>query len=103
MSIELMLLVDNSNVLELRGLRNALSEEYVSDALVVATLENTKGQVIVDAAILTSTDEPGCYRSLLVPAQPIIKEQRYKLTLNAQGAGLTAHWETYVQAKTRRT
>ena len=103
MSIELMLLVDNSNVLELRGLRNALSEEYVSDALVVATLENTKGQVIVDAAILTSTDEPGCYRSLLVPALPIIKDQRYKLTLNAQGAGLSAKWETYVQAKTRRT
>lgn len=102
MSTEAILLIANSNVVELLGLRNALADEFLSTALVVATLETNKGVVIADAVVLSATDEPGCYRSLLAPDLPIVEDQRYKLTLHAQGAGLTAQWVTYVQAKTRR-
>lgn len=102
MSTESILLIANSNVVELLGLRNALSDEFLSTALVVATLETNKGVVIADAVVMTATDDPGCYRSLLAPDLPIVEDQRYKLTLHAQGAGLTAKWDTYVQAKTRR-
>ncbi len=41
-----MLAVDSSNVLELRGLRNVVDDEYVNNAIVQATIVDANGDEI---------------------------------------------------------
>lgn len=105
MSTEQILLIANSNTLELNGLRNAVAGGFVNTATVVATLEDAKGNEVtgqVWPAILNYVaDSNGCYQLLLDAGLTLIKDKRYKLILTAQGDGLTANWETFIQAKVR--
>lgn len=106
MSIENVLLIANSNTLELNGLRNAVEGGFVNSATVVATLQDAQGVDVVGqvwpATLNYVADSDGCYRLLLADDLVITKNKRYKLILVAQGDGLTARWEDFIQAKIRR-
>lgn len=106
MSIENILLIANSNTLELNGLRNAVAGGFVNTATVIATLKDSKG-VDVTGQVWPATlnyvaDSDGCYRLLLPPNLVIEHNKRYQLTLIAQGDGLTAQWDNFIKA-TRRS
>lgn len=105
MSTESILLIANSNTLELNGLRNAVMGGFVNTATVVATLQDSKGNDVVGqswpATLNYVADSNGCYRVLLAPDLILINDKRYSLTLVAQGDGLTAEWHSFIQAKNR--
>jgi hypothetical protein len=100
------LLTANSNLLEVNGLRNGLTNSFVNTALVIATLEDLKGNEIggqiwpVTLAYVAGSD--GCYRTTFAADLTIENEKQYKLTLVVQGDGLDAHWDKFIQAKDRQ-
>lgn len=105
MATENIFLLANSNTLELRGLRNAFTDGYINTATVVATLHTLKGQSLVSPEAITLhyvADSDGCYRALLSPDINLVADKRYVLNIVAQGEGLTADWEQFIQAKVRR-
>ena len=102
-STEIILLIANSNTLELLGLRNNITGSYINTATVAASLETLRGvSVQAEPIVLTYVaDSDGCYRALLDADISIENNTRYKLTMTAQGEGLKATWEDYIQAKIR--
>ena len=105
MSIENILLIANSNTLELNGLRNAVQGGFVNGATVLATLEDAAGVEVAGqvwpAQLSYVADSNGCYRVLLPHDLPLTLNKRYKLSLLVQGDGLTASWEHYIKATNR--
>lgn len=98
-------LIANTNVLELRGLKNAVSGGFINTATVVATLEDKNG---VDVAgetwpitLAYQINSDGCYSSNLNSALSLAADERYKLTLVAQGEGLDATWTQFIKATNR--
>jgi len=105
LATENVFLLANSNTIELRGLRNVFTDEYINTANVVATLHTSKGVSVVTPEAITLhyvEESDGCYRALLAPDTPLEEGKRYKLHIVAQGEGLTATWEQLIQAKVRR-
>ena len=105
MSIEAVLLIANSNTLELNGLRNAVAGGFLNTATVAATLQNSNGEDVPGqtwpATLNYVADSNGCYRLLLPASLSLENNQRYKLTLAAQGDGLTAKWTNFIKATQR--
>ena len=100
------LMLANSNLLELNGLRNALTGDFVTSALVVATIDNTDGSALAGMAWPVTLnfvdDSDGCYRALLDTGIALVHGQRYRVTIAAQGDGLDYQNEQYVRAQVRR-
>lgn len=105
MLTENILLIANSNTLELNGLRNAVMGGFVNTATVLATLHDLKGNDVAGQswpAILNYVaDSDGCYRVLLSHHLMLLNDKRYRLILTVQGDGLTAEWHSFIQAKNR--
>lgn len=100
------LLIANTNVLELNGLRNALSDEFINAALVAATLQDISGVDVAGQSWPVTLNyvpgSKGCYQILLSASLNLINKKKYKLTLVAQGSGMDARWESFLNAKVRR-
>jgi len=105
MSTENILLIANSNMLELNGLHNAVTNTFVNSATVVATLQDSQGVDVVGetwpVTLSYVSGTNGCYRVLLDPSIVLTDGDRYRLQLTAQGDGLTAQWDDYIRAKIR--
>lgn len=99
------LLIANTNVLELNGLRNAVTQSFVNTATVVATLQNNKGVDVVGETWPFTLDyvlnSDGCYQAMLGAGLTIEKNKIYTLTLVAQGDGLDAKWTQQIKANVR--
>ena len=99
------LLIANSNILEVNGLRNGLTNSFVNTATVIATLEDLKGNEITGQVWPVTLDyvaeSDGCYRTTFATDLSIESDKRYKLILVVQGDGLDARWEKFIQAKDR--
>jgi len=99
------LLIANSNILEVNGLRNGLTNAFVNTATVVATLEDIKGDEVTGQTWPVTLDHvtgsDGCYRVVMNSGLTLIDDDRYKLILNVQGDGLDARWDKYISAKVR--
>lgn len=99
------LLTDNSNVLSLSGLRNALTGEFLNTAVVAATLTDLNGvdvpgiQMPITLPYVAGSD--GVYQALLDGLE-LVNKRQYKLTLVAQGDGLTLSTEQFITATIRR-
>jgi hypothetical protein len=102
----LIILIDNTNLLELSGLRNPLKRDFINSAVVAATLQDAKGGDVagqVWPTILHHVDDSdGVYRAPLSANLTLIDKKQYKLTIAAQGEGLTGRWETFITAQIRR-
>lgn len=97
-------LVGNSNVVELRHLRNNETGEFDSTANVSVTLQTTGG---VDVAghtwpLAMTHDKSGTYRVVLTSSLAVVAGEEYVQTIDAVGAGgLTARFISTVRATDR--
>jgi hypothetical protein len=103
------LLIANDNSLELNGLRNAITGEFVNGATVVAMLMGMHGEALMQPMpIPYVADSEGCYRVVLFVSPQgddglaLQHDQHYKLQIAAQGNGLNAFWEAIIKAQIRR-
>ena len=107
--MSLTLYIDNDNVIELSSLKNFITDAYINDATVTATLYDTDDVEVVGQtwpltlAYAAATD--GIYRGVLEYDLSVdIAGSMYiaKVDVDA-GSGLIAHFEARVMAVTRRT
>lgn len=105
MSTEQIILIANSNTLELNGLRNQVMGGFINTATVVASLKDSAGVDVAGQSwpvilnYVSGTD--GNYRALFEPTLELIPFRCYTLDLVAQGDGLTASWSVLIQAQNR--
>ncbi len=99
------LLIANTNLLELNGLRNAATNSFINTATVLATLQDAKGIDVVGQTwpftldYLPGTD--GCYQAFLDADLTLDKTKTYTLTVVVQGDALDAKWTQQIKAKQR--
>lgn len=100
------LYVGNDMIMELDGLKNAVTNAFVNNATVNVTLTDSSGEQVtgetwpLTMSYVTSSD--GTYRATLQDTLPLVKNKRYKATVNAEAAGLKGNWEIDVIAKARQ-
>lgn len=99
------LLIANSNLLEVNGLRNVATNGFMNTATVLATLQDAKGVDVVGETWPFSLDyvpsSDGCYQAVLDVGLTIEKNKAYTLTVVVQGEGLDAKWTQQIKAKVR--
>jgi hypothetical protein len=102
--MSLSLYVDNNNVLELRHLRNSVTDAFDTGATVTVTLKDASGTDVTGHTFpLTMThDKSGTYRVTLDDAIGITAGVTYTATVDVTGTGgLVAQWTIPVKAVTR--
>lgn len=106
MSVNNILLIGNNNTLVLNGLRNADADEFINSAAVLATLKDLNDSDVIGQTwpvVLSYIPySQGNYRAILNSDINVSHDQHYKLTITAQGDGLTAIWTVIVTAHIRR-
>jgi hypothetical protein len=96
--------VGNTNVLELRGLRNTLSGAYDNGATVTYTLLDSTGASVSSGAMTSIAESPnhGKYRAVIANTVVVKNNRRYTAVVNAVGSGgEVAQW-TLVVTPTER-
>lgn len=100
--------VDNSNVVEVRGLAVAVNDSYVNDATVTLTLKDADGQEVTGQTwpatmtYVTATD--GWYRGVIEHDVELEAGVTYYAHIDADAGGDGyGHWEYAFVAKTRRS
>jgi hypothetical protein len=100
------LLIDNDNVLEVNGLRNAVTDAFINNATISATLKDIAGVAIAGQTwpltLPYVTDSEGCYRALLANTLAVSNGKPYTLQITAAGSGLKASYSVIITAQTRR-
>lgn len=100
-----LLLVANSNLLTLSGLKNQLAGEFVNTALVVATLTNPDGTDVAGQVWPVTldyvADSDGDYRVALAADLVLMAGKRYAITVACQGDGLTFNTTDFIKAINR--
>jgi hypothetical protein len=107
MSSVLYLYKDNDMVVELDGLKNEVSGEYINDATVTFTLKTVAGVTVTGqsfpAAMPYVPASNGLYRATLSDAVAITKGVRYTVEINVDaGSGLSGKWEIDSVCQTRK-
>lgn len=102
--------VANTNVIELHGLKNAISGEFINDAMVSVTICVSDGGVpgaeVAGQTWPTTMDyvaaSNGLYRALLEADVELTAKSKYIAVINADaGVNLDAHWEFPFVPQTR--
>jgi hypothetical protein len=100
------LYLGNDMILELDALKNAVTDAFINNATVSVTLTDSAGEDVtgetwpLTMSYVAASD--GKYRAVLQDTLPLIKNKRYKATVNAVGSGLKGNWEIDVIAKVRQ-
>jgi len=99
--------IGNTNMIELRGLRDELSGEYINDATVTVTIRDLTGTEMDGQqwpATMPYVDgSRGIYRVPIVHSVPFTKDTNYIATITASAAGGTrGEWGMPLLARTRR-
>ena len=101
------LLVGNDNVMELRGLRNAVSSDYMNAATVSVTIKTKAGVNVAGATwpitMTYVTSSTGNYRGTIPAALEIVHGREYLAVISATMSGTTARWDEDVLALNRDT
>lgn len=99
------LLVDNSNVVELRHLENAVTGAAVLDAVVNFTLQDEGGVDVAGAPwpLSMTLDDDNVYRVVLPLSVEIVEGEYYVGVISAFGGGSEqGRWEVGLPAVRRR-
>lgn len=100
------LLINNSHVLQLFGLKNGLTDEFLSTAVVSATLKDNNGDDVLGQtwpiALSYVADSDGNYHAILNHDLELKQNKRYHLQITASVDGLQATWDEYIKAEVRR-
>lgn len=107
MSSVLRLFKDNDMVIELVGLKNEVTGEYVNDATVTFTLKTAAGAVVTGqsfpAAMPYVPASNGLYRANLSDEVAISVNVRYVVEISVDaGSGLKAKWGIDTVCQTRK-
>lgn len=99
--------VDNSNVIELRGLKLAIENTYVNDADVTVTVKDSAGADVAGQAWPTTMDyvaaSNGIYRAIVEEAAELVADETFYAFIDADaGAQRIGHWEFAFVPKVRR-
>ncbi len=99
------LLIGNDNLIEFYGLKNAVSDGYISSADVSATLNDENGDQVVGqnwpVTLNYVADSDGHYRAILEESMALSPGHFYQLIVDVVADGLHGHWETFIEAKIR--
>jgi hypothetical protein len=98
---------ENSNSIEVGGLKNDVTGAFVNDATVVMTLIDADLQAVsgdtFPKTMAYVADSDGVYRALLSDALALVPNARYTAVITATVSGsLIGKWRLEVLAKTRR-
>lgn len=101
--------IDNTNIIELRGLKSALEDEFIADATVRVTVKDSEGTSVtgqtwpLTLASIDGTDPEGNYRGILKATIELTDGETYYAHVDANaGADRDGHWEFAFVPKTRR-
>lgn len=99
--------IQNDNILELQGLKNAVTDADMDSATVTVTVTNksTGAEVAGETWPLTMTaiGSGGVYRATLIDILSLVDRMDYIATIEADGgAGLKGKWEFDFSARIRR-
>lgn len=87
--------VGNTNLLELIGLQDSITDDYVNDADVTVTVYDAAGDAVtaeLDMVYVTGSD--GNYRAILSDTVELVARQRYVASIMADaGPDRIARWE----------
>ena len=103
----LTLYVGNDMILEVEGLTDEATGDFVNDADVTATLYTTAGAPVPGQTwpvpLPHLADSNGIYRATLADTLALTPNQRYRARVVADGGpGRRSQWDIDVLAKTRR-
>jgi len=100
------LYLDNSNLLELRGLKDTLTDAFINDATVQATVRDKAGTMLTGdtfpKGLAYVAGSNGVYRATLNKAINIVAGEFYTIKIAAVGNSLDGDWTEKVVAKQRR-
>lgn len=96
----------NSNIIELRGLKNVVTGEYLDAASVTVTLlDSSDSEVTGESWPLTMdyvTSSSGIYRATLSSSLGVSKASNYTAVIEADGGvGLAGKWEVALKCLQR--
>ena len=99
--------VSNTNLLEVIGLKDAVSGAFLNGATVVATIKDKAGAVVTGQTFPVTmafvTDSNGDYRASLDAAMQLIDDTEYIAEITATDAAGDGFWEFPFVAETRTT
>lgn len=100
--------VGNTNMLELRGLRDGLTGEYLSGATVTATVKDAAGANVTGEswpkALSYVDDSEGVYRVSLSHQLAVVAGAGYVAVIDVDAdSGRRGRWELPLIAKVRRS
>lgn len=96
----------NDMIIEVNGLKNAISGAYVNDATVTVTMVDSAGSSVVgetwplSVGYVGGTD--GIYRATLQDSLTLTVGNLYTAKVTAVGGGYQAYWETPLMVTYRR-
>ena len=100
--------VSNNNLIELRGLRDETTGDYLNAATVTVTVKDSSGNAITGdtwpKTMQYVTDSDGNYRANVSYAANLSADATYTASITADaGAGKRGQWEMPMLAKVRRS
>lgn len=99
--------VKNTNLLEVIGLKDAVTGDFINDATVTATIKDAAGEVVagqsfpVTLAYVPASD--GDYRATLGKDLALLDDTEYIAEITALATAGDGFWEFPFQAETRTT
>ena len=98
----------NDGLIEVKGLLDGVTGEYVSDATLEVTLRDAAGAEVAGQVWPLSMeyvpDTSGVYRATLLATLDLTLNARYVATITADGGpGLAAQWDVDVVCRKRRS
>ncbi len=98
--------VANSNVLELIGLSNEITDTFINNATVTVTVKTVAGVAVTGVTWPLTLDyvaaSSGNYRAVLSEGLALVDKAKYVAFIEANGGvGLVGHWEFPFTAEKR--
>jgi hypothetical protein len=99
--------VDNTNLIEVRGLKSAIEDTFINDATVRLTVKDGEGTNVTGqtwpATMANVASSDGWYRSIIEDDVALVDGTTYYAHIDANaGANRVGHWEFAFTPKTRR-
>jgi hypothetical protein len=99
--------VDNTNLIEVRGLKSAIEDAFIVDATVTLTVKDAAGASPTGqtwpATLAYVADSDGWYRGIIEDDVALVDGTTYYAHIDANaGANRIGHWEFAFVPKTRR-
>lgn len=98
--------VDNTNILEVQGLKDAILNTFINDADVTFTLVDSAGEEVAGQAWPTTMDyvdaSSGDYRAVISDEVELVNRASYVAQIRADaGTDRIGYWEFPIVPKTR--